>query len=490
MTLRKVEFLSAAIILFFSACTKIETTTVGAGLIPPVDNVTTFDTTLDVFTSNSLDLLRDSLKIYKAQDQVIGYLNDPLFGKTTASLYLELKPMSYPQTFPATARLYPDSAVLVLSYRGFYGDSAQTQQWKVKEVTSEIIGDTTYNVSASFGTGAEYANQQVDIRKFGDSVHARFEDAADQIRIRLSSALAQHLIVNDTSTTSIYKNDSAFRNFFKGLYVTPVAGMGNALVRINLLDTNTKLALYYRYNLNDTAAHQDTGVTYFRFSRGFTSTVSGAANHVDWDNSGSQFQTALNSQQYNDSLVFIKTAPGTHASVSIPGLSALPNSIIHLAQLQMYEEPEVIGAASKLTPPSLLLLSAYDTANHIKINVPNDFYVSPSTGTINTSVFGGEPKKVSVSGYGDVTSYMYNISRYVQGVVTRQNKNYTLMLSAPVADSMMYTEPYPSTTAPYRLYFGYANANQTAIGRVRLGGGKRAATNPLRMRLRIIYSKI
>ena len=41
------------LILFFQeSCTKIDTTTLGVDLIPTVDNVNTFDTTLEVISSS------------------------------------------------------------------------------------------------------------------------------------------------------------------------------------------------------------------------------------------------------------------------------------------------------------------------------------------------------------------------------------------------------------------------------------------------------
>ena len=47
--MRKLYSLAIAVIFLFYACTKIETTTIGYGLIPPIDGVTTLDTTLDVY---------------------------------------------------------------------------------------------------------------------------------------------------------------------------------------------------------------------------------------------------------------------------------------------------------------------------------------------------------------------------------------------------------------------------------------------------------
>jgi hypothetical protein len=63
-------------------------------------------------------------------------------------------------------------------------------------------------------------------------------------------------------------------------------------------------------------------------------------------------------------------------------------------------------------------------------------------------------------------------------------------MSAPSNDSLQYTPPYPAANTVSSFYITPSIANNTAEGRVRLGGGGLIQQNQLRMRLRIIYSKI
>ncbi|MDE3253377.1 MAG: hypothetical protein KGO92_11260, partial [Bacteroidota bacterium] len=89
--------------------------------------------------------------------------------------------------------------------------------------------------------------------------------------------------------------------------------------------------------------------------------------------------------------------------------------------------------------------------------------------------------------YDKVASYTFDLSRYVQGIVTRKDSAYTLRLSAPVNDSLKYTPPYPGNTSSQLYYLDPSITNDPANGRVRLGGGTHSR---FRMRLRIIYSRI
>ena len=112
--------LIVAVLVLFLSCRKInEATTLGGGLIPVVDNIYTFDTTLDVFAYNDTFTIANDTTIYdNSFTHFLGQINnDPFFGKTDAKLFLELKPSSYKYTFSDVAdSLHLDSVVLILHY--------------------------------------------------------------------------------------------------------------------------------------------------------------------------------------------------------------------------------------------------------------------------------------------------------------------------------------------------------------------------------------
>ena len=96
---------------------------------------------------------------------------------------------------------------------------------------------------------------------------------------------------------------------------------------------------------------------------------------------------------------------------------------------------------------------------------------------INFQYFGGyrRTKKDPLTGL-DIKYYNFNISRYVQQIVTDHTKSYDLRVYAP----FNFNYPQYSTTF---IPFG----NNIAFGRVKIGSG----ANPnYKMRLRIVYSKL
>ena len=493
--MRKFILIAAAIVFTIAACTKIESTTLGSGLIPPVDGVNTFDTTLDVYANTFLDSLGLEAKFYKSDDQVIGVIkHDPVFGKTEARSYFELKPTYYKYTFPADTSLYSDSAVLILSYRGIFGDSTISripQDWEVYEINDSIQPYTIYPVSKTFTEGPRLGKKTIYPDSLVNTIDYGFESARNQIRIPLDTAFARKLIkIFDTSIdkSGAYDNDSNFRSRFKGFEVRPSSSSdGNALIRINLLDSNTKLALFYHYRVKDTAAAYTKEVSYFRFSPGTFLPISASANYIHRDRTGSEAQANFASN-VNDDKVYLQTTPGTFATIKTPTLANFPNAIIHRAELVAIQVPETDPMVKKFSAPNFLLLSRYDSTNKFKRNVPNDLLVSG--GQDNFATFGGYPYNRTV-GSETVKAYNFDLTRYVQGVVTRKDSVFTLRLSAPTNDSIYYTSPYPTNFYGGIYYILPSAANTAADGRVILGGGGgSAATAPYRMRLRIIYSKL
>lgn len=141
-------------------CTKIKSTDIGADLLPAIDNIITFDTTFEVVASTFLT--PDSLLPKLGRDIngnagqfILGHVsNDPQFGKTTASIFFELKPDNFPFAFEAVRdSLTLDSIVLCLRWTNTFGDTNALQQINVHRVTELLKADTVYNTGKSVRFG-------------------------------------------------------------------------------------------------------------------------------------------------------------------------------------------------------------------------------------------------------------------------------------------------------------------------------------------------
>jgi hypothetical protein len=135
------------------------------------------------------------------------------------------------------------------------------------------------------------------------------------------------------------------------------------------------------------------------------------------------------------------------------------------------------------TAPRMLYLDTQDTStNGTYIPVPCDFSVNELQTTF--SYLGGASKQVSDGAGNTVNRYVFNISRYVQSIVTKGSNNAIFRLSAPyyIHNNVRYIDRCNQPISPFD--FGM---NVIADGRVKLNGTNNTST---RIRLHIVYSTL
>lgn len=490
-----------AVILFsiFSwNCTKLDTTDIGGDLLPAVDNVHTFDTILVI--NSSQGTFADSSIISKYDDHAVGAVNnDPLFGNTNANIFMQLKPAFYPFYFGnpndtiTGAGVGLDSVVLTLKYSGFWGDSSVPVHLEVREVNDPNFRDSVFKLNPTgyqpMYMGTVLGSADVDVRTLGNYV--KFSNGRDsvknQIRIKLSPAWAAELFNRDSTGAGInnaFYSDSVYRRLYNGIAVLGNGG-GKGLIYTNIADTSTKIEIHYRKKNNGKI---DSVYTSFRLNPSLSNTepnypVSSTVNNIIRGRAGFPVSTPAATEHY------IQTAPGTYVNISIPGLSGLDNRIIHRAEVIIEQIPTDPIVDEYLSGPNFLYLELKDTGTTAKwkpiyfdLNTAQlydpDFKLSTQyiANPIDFQYYGGF-RRNKVDGFGNqIKYYSFNISRYVQQIVTDHTYNYDMRLSAP------FNLIYPQYSTSYLPY-----SNNIAFGRIRIGSG----SNPnYQLRLRIIYSKI
>ena len=461
----------------FGSCKKInEPTELGGNLIPGVDNVHTFEVSLNSFTNNLQ--FNDSTKLTFSDLVAVGDLNDPEFGQTHGNANFNISPSTvgtYP--FGDKSTLTIDSVVLSLSYQGGYGDTTNgVQTLRVYEIApnSGFRSDSIYykysDPSSDFATtGAQLGSATVNISHLKDSmtVISNGHDTAkvaNVVRIKIDNSLGYRFAQYDTADVANggFHSDTNFIRLFKGLAVKEDAG-GNVLSYFNLTDVaKTNLTVYYRNVANGAA---DTS------SFSFIHAVNGQSNYIKMTPGGG-WQAALNNGTDADDKIYLQSAPsGSYASILIPSLDTFKNKVIHRAEIIA---PRITSPLEDIFyPPTRLLLDrtnkgATDTAFILQ----NDL-VADASGSINFYSFGGTLLSDN--------TYKFNISRYVQSIVTTHQPNDTLRLYAPLR-STLWNENLKS-------YISVPVSSKIANGRVELAGGSFADPNS-RLRLRIVYSDL
>lgn len=463
-----------ALLIAFS-CTKIKSTDIGSELIPAVDNITTFDTSLVVVTENFVT--SDSLNprvLYNRDgstpDIFAGYISsDPQFGKTSATMYVLFSPNSYPFPYEVKDSLYLDSVVLTLRWNGaVIGDTNAIQKLNVFQLEQPIDADSAYGLTDDLPYSRLLGSRTFAPSILNDSILVGTRKVINQLRIRLSDDFGKELLKMDTSAGQPLNRDSIFRSYVKGFAITPdIAGASsaNALMGFNISDTNSSIRIYYRY---DTASKKDTTFkTYrYRISAGF-------ANNIERNYAGSELAATLTPG--SDSIVYMQTTPGTYSVLRMPSLNGFKalkgNVVVHKAELSMQQIASTGQGDNLFKAPALLYIDYKDTV----LNKSRPFFLDAfQQGLYQPSLAGGVRKYVPGPGGTVISEYRFNIPRYIQGIITRNDTNFPIYLSAPFA-------------IRYNDLFLYDQLNPLASGRVKLGGGSKTGQ---KMVMRIIYSKL
>ncbi|TRZ73824.1 MAG: DUF4270 family protein, partial [Bacteroidetes bacterium] len=214
-----------AILILFSC--KKDPYEIGLDLLPPSDTIKVKST--DTCTVFAYTVRVDSISTSNCSDLALGSINDPVFGKSTISLYTQVQPTSASVDF-GTAPVV-DSLILMLYYSGYYGDTTTQQRIRVYEVAGDLHIDSGYYSNRQIQV---YPNLLADLSfkpRPKDSIKVGKAMYSAHVRLNLSKQtnyLANKLLYGPPS---VYTSSAVFNTFMKGLYIeTQPVNNGGALL--------------------------------------------------------------------------------------------------------------------------------------------------------------------------------------------------------------------------------------------------------------------
>ena len=412
------DLLTLLISLFIlSACSNPE----GVGLdVDPEYAIS--GTLIDTSSIRTTTVREDSVATSNLSKYPLGYMLDPVFGVTEANLAMSLNLPDETLTFGTSAVL--DSAVLVLKYADFYGDSVNTSyQIDVHQLEFPLIqGGQYYNTSTFDFTSPVIGSKTIQRVRLKDSVKVQniIKDKADgekrvapQIRIPLNSAFITQNILN--AGESALASTAAFREFFKGLYVTvnktQTQGAGGVMY-FDLGNENASgLELYYKTTSGSTVdtTSKTLGIRYG------SSPVAANFRH---NYAGTPVEQQLNAPQQMFSTTYVQGLAGLKTKVTFPYLSnlkALGNVTVNKAELVI----DVEGGANPFTPLPRLYLYRTDIAGQKQL-LPDvsdrDFR------SVTDLEFGGFYSSTN-------KRYVFAITSYVQDIINGKLKQYDAFIA-------------------------------------------------------------
>lgn len=327
-------------------------------------------------------LRQDSLSTDKRELSLLGSMNDPVFGKTNAGIITQLRLSTNDVDFGEGAQL--DSAVILLKYKGSYGDTTNIQHLEVYELMEDLYYDSVY-----------YSNIDLDSYYTENDLIAEKEylptPSIDSLMIRVDDRIGEKVLFAEIEKL---QDNTSFLEYFKGIYIKPVPTVEDG--SISYFDLNggeSRLTVYYHNNDEDSLRYEVV-----------------INNNCTWFNSFEhEYQNSEAEPVINDSIgvpgnVYIQSMAGLRAHAFIEFSDTLKELsdigiAINKAELVIPVAKEYI-IDGKPAPGSVQIFNALEDGRNEFIN---DAF-------LGEEYYGGY--YIEESG-----EYIFNIARYVQNIL-------------------------------------------------------------------------
>lgn len=213
---------------------------VGGTIQPDKDRV---DVAVDSFMMTASTIKLDSI-YSKSSSGFLGQFYDPQFGEYKADFICQFycqEDFKFRET-PKDGKI--DSVQLFIYYDSYIGDSLSPMRVDVYPVVKSLEKNYYTNINP-----LDYADTKTSLGGQAYTPYHLNSASKDSVKIDLNTELGQKIYDETINNPASFKNQNAFNEFFRGIYVTNTYGMGNALKV-----TGTILSLYYSYDATTTGS--------------------------------------------------------------------------------------------------------------------------------------------------------------------------------------------------------------------------------------------
>lgn len=375
----------------------------------------------------------------------LGYINDPVFGKTESSVAMTVVPSENSLVFTAATL---DSAVLVLNLNTqFYGDTTSSKySIDVYQLTNTITKYKSSDVQAHNSTllgnfnSKIYPNTPIKVTNIVTGGKDTLQTVKAQIRIPLNKAFIQSSILGLPATGTA--TNIKFSDYFKGLYAeinkTSSTGTGG-IAFLDFASTNSYLQLVYKKPNSSNGI--DTLSKKFPIASANGQVITANIKH---DYAGTAVQTQLDNPTLQYNVTYLQALAGVKTKISFPDLknftTVYGKAIINKAEL-------IVDLSSgtftyPFNAPQRLSLYRWDIAGQ-PVNIPDRDQPTQSYAgdqrALDEPVFGG---------YYDALNnrYVFNVKAYVQDLIDNKKVDYGTFL-APTSLTEFQISPSASSAA-------------------------------------------
>lgn len=347
-----------------------------------------FTDSLTLFTSS---IREDSLKTDSLSHNLIGVVNDPLFGRYEAFSCFQF---GLPQLNNVIKTETMDSMVLFMQFTSstaYYGDLNSVSTFTVYELGESMNSGVAYSnqsyaydVNKPLGTytGKLHLSDSLNITELGNKVKV-----APGISITLDTAFARKIFNADNSNLSSTSN---FIQFFKGLVIVPTSnpnpGSG-VIAAFNMKASASKLRIYYNGN-------QQSDFVVLDGTRRFTG--------YKFSSQNPEFIKQKSFPKGDFDTCFIQAMGGGKTHIRLPYLFSLiknKDKKISVGKAEIIFRPVQGSYTSPFSLPTRLLLLQPHPDNNLNAGIID----------LLEPFYGGSYNAVS-------NEYRFNITRHIQSI--------------------------------------------------------------------------
>jgi hypothetical protein len=400
-----------ALTVMLTSC-DISNSELGTDILPAGDNVNVYHDTIfeiDAYTLTGKPVVSSEDTYSATRVMLLGSQEDTIMGFSEGSVVTQFN-TSF--SYKVADNLEIDSLFLAIYAYDFVGDTDEDMNLSVYEYTERLYLDTAHKYYSDYEVEGKYDPvplvQQTITPEDGTTYELLIED---------QDFIDKFLAIQ--SDTTIFYNDSIFKDYFNGFYITaePVSSKGT-IARIQLASSQTRLTMRYANDSTDVDSTAERDFAYAHFT--IDQYLSQKINLFKHDYSGTKLSEILDDEYASSPYCYVQGMAGVNTRFSFADLQEWMDQtplIINSATLIFDVVPELESGAlyddlpDRLMTGTILEDGEYEFIYDYLVLFAND----PNQ---QATRFGGYKKAESQGLFNDTTyTYRFNIGLHFQSMV-------------------------------------------------------------------------
>lgn len=364
----------------------------GGELFPGSDGLSYLQT--DTFNIIATTMLEDSIYTDDLSLALVGTLDNDVFGTTQCITYTQFRLSALDPEI--SSAFVVDSVVLSMAYNTTVYGKPKEQRFVVRRLISPMYKDSIYSARQTLPTFPDNlimeGNEEQAVHYLAPTVLGE-DTLSPQLRLPLDKELGYLLL--QPQDPAVLQSQDAFQQYFTGLSISSNA-WNDAVVRYDLIDPATGITVYYR--------DQNGGVEDTLSYQFVVTTDCARYNEFRHFYSGSELSDFTpGTEKQGEEHFYIQTGAGLKAKLLFPTI----------LNLNAYQD-QVVNRAELIIP--IEVNSEYTEYDQLYLRYLGDDGKWKSLPDENVQVIGGNYNST-------YRQYTFNISRYIQSVLTGELAN-------------------------------------------------------------------